>query len=401
MLATAGLGLLMTAAASAQLPPDVSASSSALEIAPAAPASPAAGPAPAAPPTALTSSDPIHAQVGTRVTFRVQNPAESSRDELNDVASDGEVDVMLWGQIHPFLRWQAGFVGNYGPATDSAHADVLDLIAKLELAESFNVWIGRMPMPSDRTSLSTVWALPTWTTPGTYSYYPLSSPVTYWPWPGPRYGTYGRGNGVTLWGQMGGGRLKYYAGVFDLDRSSGPPLYTGRVNLSLINPEPGYGARSGYYGNKNLLALGFSGQHQGAGSTPGVPFLVLGNSFDEAGADLLFEMNEGGAGVVNVEGAFAKIWGDSELASYQAMGLASYLVPIDIGIGRIQPLLRWQHAGAGKVQGASNFTAVDAQLGYIIDGYHARLLAVYQYAKLQNRTENAIVFGLQLLSHAR
>ena len=95
------------------------------------------------------------------------------------------------------------------------------------------------------------------------------------------------------------------------------------------------------------------------------------------------------------------MWGGSELASYQAMVLASYLVPIDVGIGHFQPLLRYQHAGMGDASDASDFTSVDAQLGYIIDGFHARLLAVYQYTKLQSHTENAILFGLQLLSHAK
>jgi hypothetical protein len=123
--------------------------------------------------------------------------------------------------------------------------------------------------------------------------------------------------------------------------------------------------------------------------------------FTQLGSDLLFELNGGGAGVLDLEGGFAKMWGDHELGSYQMFGLASYLVPIDIGIGRFQPLLRCQYSGAGKAEDAADFTAIDAQLGYIVDGFHARLLALYQYAKLQGHTENAILLGLQLLSRAK
>lgn len=400
-LATAGWCWLAAAPASAELPPDVSASSSALELtpppAPAPPSAPAPAPQPA-PPLALEN---IHAQVGTRVLFRLQNSQDGLRDHIDDAASEGEADVVLWGQVHPFLKWQAGFAGSYGDIAPRNRADVLDLVAKIELADAFNLWVGRMPIPSDRASLSTVWALPTWTAPGIYSNYPLRNQPGVLPWIGPRYGSNGRGDGVTLWGQLHGGAIKYYAGVFDLEHPAASPLYSGRVSFSLLNPEPGYRSSSGYYGNKNVLAIGLGGQHQTEGSHARDDSESSSNDFNQLGADLLFEMNGGGAGVVDVEGAFAKMWGHNELASYQAYGLASYLVPIDVGIGRFQPLLRVQHAGAGKAYDATTFTGVDAQLGYVIDGYHARLLAVYQYAKLAGASENAILFGLQLLSHAR
>jgi hypothetical protein len=61
-------------------------------------------------------------------------------------------------------------------------------------------------------------------------------------------------------------------------------------------------------------------------------------------------------------------------------------MPIEIGIGRLQPLVRVQHAGKGKASDAGDFTSLDAQLGYIIDGFHARLLGVYQYAKVQGQS---------------
>jgi hypothetical protein len=299
------------------------------------------------------------------------------------------------------LRWQAGFAGSYGDIEPRNRADVLDLVAKIELADAFNLWVGRMPVPSDRASLSTVWALPTWTAPGVYSNYPLKTTPGLLPSIGPRSGSNGRGDGMVLWGQLYGGGIKYYAGVFDLEHPGSSPLYTARISFNLLGPEPGYRTSSGYYGNKNVLAIGLGGQHQTEGSHPRDQPSPAVNDFNELGGDLLFEMNGGGAGVVDVECAFAKMWGNNELASYQAYALASYLVPIDVGIGRFQPLVRVQHAGAGNAYDATNFTGIDAQLGYIIDGYHARLLAVYQYAKFGGASENAILFGLQLLSHAR
>jgi hypothetical protein len=386
----------MSSLALAQAPTDVP--TAPLDLAPAQPpASPAPAPAPAPPsppPPAPAPGETITAQVGTRATFRIQSSI--SRNKLNDVSSDGEADALVWGQVHPFLKWQAGFIGTYGGPGSTSHADLLDLVAKVEIVDAFNLWIGRMPMPSDRTSLSTVWALPTWTPPGVYSNYPLPPSTSPRPWPGPRYGDLGRGDGVTFWGQLRGGRFKYYAGVFDLNQPR--PLYSGRLGFCLLGHEPGYRNSSGYYGGQNLLALGIGGQHQAAGSSPAADSGLPASNFNEVNGDLLFEINRGAAGILDVEGALAKTWGENELGSYQVMGLASYLVPIVIGIGRFQPLVRFQHAGAGKAVDASDFTGIDAQLGYIVDGFHARLLAVYQYAKLQHRTENAILFGLQLLS---
>lgn len=378
------------------------------ELPEAAPTGDAAAPQPAPvpapqPAAALTApaGDEISAQVGTRVAVRVQNP--NSHGKLNDVGSNAEADVVLSGQVHPFLKWQAGFSGTYGDpaATTTTSAAVLDLVAKVEFADAFNLWLGRMPIPSDRASLSTVWAIAPWTLPGRYDDYAPVPPAVARPPAGPRLGDNDRGDGVTLWGQFGGGRFKYYIGAFGLDTPTTSPLYSARINLSLLNPEPGFRSASAYYGAKDVLAFGAGVQHQTGGSLPAVAATAAPSDFNELNADLLFEKNGGTAGVLDLEGEIAKTWGDNETASYQFFSLASYLVPIDIGFGRFQPLLRIQHAGKGAAADADDSTRVDAELGYLIDGHHARLVSVYQYTKVHGQTENAIVFGLQLLSHSK
>jgi hypothetical protein len=364
-----------------------------------APPPPLPAPSPAAALTTATGEE-ITAQVGTRVAVRLQNP--SARDKLNDVGSNAEADVVFSGQVQPFLKWQAGFIGSYGaPAVSTANsAAILDLVAKVEFADAFNLWLGRMPIPSDRTSLSTVWAIAPWTLPGSYNDYAPALPAVARPPVGPRQGDNDRGDGVTLWGQFGGGRFKYYLGAFGLDTPTTSPLYSARINLSLLNPEPGFRSASTYYGAKDVLALGAGVQHQTGGSLPAVA-TAAASDFNELNADLLFEKNGGTAGVLDLEGEIAKLWGDNETASYQFFALASYLVPIDIGFGRFQPLLRIQHAGKGAAVDADDSTRVDAQLGYLIDGQHARLVSVYQFTKAHGQTENAVIFGLQLLSHGK
>lgn len=356
-------------------------------------------PAPAIAPQVATPASPSPlaelpvAQVGTRLAVRVQNP--NSPDKFNDAGSNGEAEVVLLGRVHPFLKWQAGFLGTYGaPGATATSATVLDLVGKIELADAFNLWIGRMPIPSDRASLSTEWALGPWTMPGSYGYYGASTTT------GPRQGDNDRGDGATLWGQLRGGRFKYYLGAFGLDQpGTSSPLYAARLSLALRDPEPGYRTSSSYYGGKNILSLAVGGQHQAQGSRSATTPPQAPRDYNELNADVLFEIGNGNAGVLDLEAAFAKMWGEYEPVSYQCFALASYLLPLDIGFGRFQPLVRVQHAGKSTVAG--DFTSVDAQLGYIVDGSNARLLTSYQYTKLPGQSQNAVLFGVQLLSHAK
>ena len=400
-VAPAALLLLCPRLSRAQAPIDLPDAGFATDATPAPPPVAASQSTAVVPPVA--SGETIVAQVGTRVALRVENPNAGSRDKLNDAGSEGEADVVFWGKVHPYLGWQAGFIGSFGFPAAANTAALLDLVAKLEIVDALNLWVGRMPIPSDRASLSTVWGIAPWTLPGRYDAFAPSVGPDARPAPGPRQFDNDRGDGATLWGQIRGGRFKYYLGVFGLDQPNTTPLYSGRLALSLLNPEPGFRSSSTYFGNKDILAVGVGAQHQTRGSLAPAAAALPASDFNELNADLLFEKNGGMAGVLNVEGALAKLWGKGELASYQFFALVSYLVPIDIGIGRFQPLVRLQHAGKGSASApdAGDFTSAEAQLGYIIDGFHARLLGVYQYAKVQGQTENAVLFGLQLLSHTK
>jgi hypothetical protein len=282
---------------------------------------------------------------------------------------------------------------------------VLDLIAKVEIAEALNLWLGRMPVPVDRAGLSTVWAIAPWTLPGHYEPFAKGPPADVVLPAGPRQGSnllwLDRGDGATVWGQIRGGRLKYYVGAFGLTEPELSPLYSARVALDLLAPEPGYRTTSSYYGAKDVLALGVGFQHQTDGSKPGANATAGAEDFDEANADLLFEMGSEAAGVLDIEAAFARLWGKHEAFGYQTFGLLSYLVPIEVGFGRFQPLLRVQHAGAGDATGAAAYTAADAQLGYIVDGHHARISAGWSYIRCSGQTANAILLGVQLLSRTK
>jgi hypothetical protein len=340
----------------------------------------------------------LEADVGLRLGMRIQNPDPNQPDKLNDLGMDGQVQLLLSGQVMRHVLWQADFVGSFGTVEQngsydtSGSAAVLDLIARFELHDAFNLWVGRMLVPADRSGLSTEWSIAPWILPGQFK--TREEPA------GPLQGPHGRSDGVTLWGQLGGGTFKYYLGAFNLADPSKSPLYSGRLSLSLLNPEPGYRNASTYYGSKDVLAfgVGFQHQHNGTQERTVVTDQPLDSwaDFTDLNLDLFFEKNLGPAGVMDLEGAFCKIWSSYALESITYFFLASYLLPIEVGAGRFQPLFRLQQASDRTTDQTD--ALADAQLGYVIDGSRARVALDYRYSKVQGQTGNAVLLGLQLMT---
>jgi hypothetical protein len=375
---------------------------------PAPPADSAAPPPPPPPPAAATvqvetkapppatpdpTTKPISANVWGRIGTIVGNG-----DKLDDVSQNAEVDVLFSGDITKNVKWQGDFVGTYGPGEDvdpktgmttfnaqSGRAGILDLIGKIELDPAFNLWVGRMLVPSDRANFAGPWFMAPWNYPGFFGQ--GGGPI------GPREGAFGRNDGATVWGQFGEGTFKYYVGAFDLYNKGVSPLYTARLNLALLSPEPGFYHSATYYG-KDILALAVGGQYQKNGSGT--------SDFSEFNTDLLFEKNLGDAGVFDAEAALYLFKGDGELLKNDFYGLVSYLVPMVVGIGKFQPLVRFQ--GATPKDG-DMWQIIDGQIGYAISDYSARLAVGFQHSQFSGvdmtgakttTKANQIFLGFQL-----
>ena len=272
---------------------------------------------------------------------------------------------------------------------------ILDLIARFDIVDAFHVWAGRMLVPSDRANFSGTWFEAPWYYPGTFAIAQRGFPAGFM---GPREGPYGRNDGLTVWGQAQGGLFKYYASAFDLWNPASKPLWSGRLNLSLLNPEPGYYHSSTYYGT-DILAIGIGGQLQknGSISTPPMGSMAPAMTDDAAlfNADILFEKNLHEAGVLDLEGAFYKYIGDFEAYKYSYLALASWLTPDKVGPGKLQPLIRFQ---SGKFKATDETdSSIEAQVGYVIAAYDARLALGYQYTKVAGVKGNGIYLGAQVL----
>jgi hypothetical protein len=327
------------------------------------------------------------------------------KEKMDHLSNDGVLELHMDGQITSEIGLTGNVIAAYapGPGADiDGSVDILDLIARFDLADPFHVWAGRMLVPSDRANFSGPWFASPWNYPGTYiwQYVPNGPPI------GPRQGPYGRNDGITIWGQAADGLFKYYASAFDLHDTAKKPLFAGRLNVSLINPEPGYYNSSTYYGAKDVLAIGVAIQSQKDGSSfdGDMDGMVDDGDFSDDylgfNADVLFEKDLSGSGVLTLEGAFYKYEGDAEGYDMSWLGLVSYLTPEPVGPGKLQPLVRLQGAKTTDFhalypdESALNF---EVQLGYVIADYSARLALGYQYTKLGDDKANQIFLGAQLL----
>ncbi len=304
------------------------------------------------------------------------------------------------GQGHKYLKFEfntdidnaQGFQDPTFPVAGSydeaGNIRILDAIAKFEVHDLFNVWVGRMLPPSDRSNLSGPYYLNAWDFPFVQFGYPNIFQ--------------GRDDGVSIWGQWGGGVLKYQIGAFEGVNGAIPGstetlpipganpsddmMFTARVTLNLLDPEPGYYNQSTYYGDKDILAVGISVMDQNNANVDGAAI----TDFTGWCIDTLFERPLSNGGVVTVEGAYYNFDDHGATNSVRDgdsyFALASYLFPGTMSIGptsgRLQPFTRYQRFDRNNFFATSLERQVDVGVNYIMYGHNARLAAFWTQQEL-------------------
>ena len=288
---------------------------------------------------------------------------------------------------------------------DSSDMRVLDAIVKFEFNDLINIWMGRMLPPSDRSNLSG----PFYLNAG-------------WDWPLAQLGYQdifqGRDDGAALWGQLGGGAVKYQIGVYEgVNQTAGfetqntinplaiggapapaagsdDLLFAGRFTVNLLDPESGYYNAATYHGEKDILAIGYAFHHQN--DSNGVA------DYDQYSFDALFETTLGNGGVVTAAGAYYDTTG-----SVRAGGImngrsymleASYLTAREFNLGccvsgKIAPF--WRHQEYTRDSGVVD-RVNDWGFHYVMYGHNARVTYVYSDREVGNEDEDRHLVGVQL-----
>lgn len=282
---------------------------------------------------------------------------------------------------------------------------LLDGYLRYEPMDEFNIWAGRLLPPSDRSNLDGPYFLSTWNYPGLVSQYPAKFA--------------GRDDGVTVWGKLFEKKLTYAVGAFNghnriggASNDSHNPLFAGRIAFNFLEVEdnPGYYTSSTYYGSADVFTVGAAMMYQknGVGTA-----LVSGDYFGW-NVDVLFEKKVMDGGAITLEGAYYDFDTDGVIdvapgfngagptdnvgGIVQGEGYllsAAFLFPQEIGIGKFQPVARYQNFEADLF--GVEIEQWDVGLNYIIKGHNARLSATWSNLDAGVGVDNDVItLGAQL-----
>jgi hypothetical protein len=372
-------------AASADATPAAPAPAPAAEVPPAAPGAPppsliADGEAPTRPiPPAWAPAIP-NVDFGGRIhaALKLQSPTDPAK--MNDISEVLDADLLSSGQIHRYLKWQLNLTLSFSGAPGApniVNVQPLDVIARIEPLPEFKVYLGRMLVVADRFAPSGPWGIDEFFFPG---FFPLiAAPAL------PKAGPVGRDVGVTIWGAPLKGHLKYYLGAFNLYDPALTPLYSGRLQVSLLNGEPAFYHRATYFGTKDLVSFGVGGQFQKNGSVQPVPTTMPPtvpqmDNYSSVTADLTVEKNIGESGTVSAIAAYYKYDGDFQRWKDFWVASVGYMLPKPIGIGKVRATVRYQR-GLDNADGADASSLIDAQLSYNVAGWFARFQLGYRHGE--------------------
>jgi hypothetical protein len=279
-----------------------------------------------------------------------------------------------------------------GTASPGALVAVEDAIISFDFLDEFHLWGGRLLVPVDRANASGPFFMIPWNYPGVA--------VGALPHEGPS----GRNNGAVIWGDIAGGKFNYEAGAFDNgDGGASSPLFSARLRLALLDPEPGFWGNGSYFGDKDMLTIDVGGQVQAHGSAlrDAMGNITTDKTYAEVNADVLFEKKIPGGGWGTLEGAYYHYNVLDGGLSDSLYILGAYATPT-IGVGNLEPMVRYQWAKVKSGTGTNPWN-LDAGLSYLIKGPALRLLATYSHTRIGTDaagdalTANSIQLGAQAI----
>lgn len=326
---------------------------------------------------------------------------------VSDAAPDGTSSATNFNleSMRLYVSGQASkdFKFYFGTEKMFGEYGVMDAIIQYEPSKEFNVWMGRMLTPADRIEMNGPYYGLTW---GQYTVplYPSDNDINN----GANgvAGTYGRDEGVTVWGTLN--KFQYAIGVFDgysgVENQTDAPLYAARFAYNFLSMEanPAYYTSSTYFGKGgDIMTVGLSLQSQ----DDGYGTATQSGSFDGYAFDALFEKPLGAGAAVTVEAeyksfdvstkAVAPVFGMFDGESYFAS--AAYLMSNSGGSGVYQPYVRYTD-NSPSVGASSSLTEVG--VNYIISGQNLKLNLNYtsgdaNASGAKGTDTDAITFGMQ------
>ena len=315
--------------------------------------------------------------LGFRSSFAVTEDGAPNGSDPSSGVSFTHMRLYTAAKVHENVTLEFNTELSDSNSSGSLNTDqsirVLDAVAKFSF-KGFDLWAGRFLPPSDRSNLDGPFYLNNYDFPIVQAYPAIFA---------------GRDNGVAIMKEYAGGKFKWSYGLFEGRTNStnvdtNPDqadnlLHAARVTYNFWDPEPGYYTTSSYYGAKDVLAVAFVYQHEadGAGTS------TTAGDFTGWNVDVLMEKKLQNGGVVNLEGAYYDYDLDDKTDASLTQGegyllLGSYLIPKQIGWGKVQPYVRYQHFARDNLTGDNgNRWRAEGGFNYIIDGQNAKISVLY------------------------
>ncbi|MFN4329190.1 MAG: porin [Limnobacter sp.] len=342
--------------------------------------------------------------LGLRASFTsTEDGAPNGTSRSKDFNIDS-TRLFFSGQLSKTLKGTLNFDRD---STDTIK--VLDAYGQFEPSPYYNLWVGRHLSPGDRANMDGPYYLNTATYPGLVSNFPAKFA--------------GRDDGATFFGRAMDGHLNYAVGAFDgRNKASNLPaglaattsnqsdslLYATRVAYHFwdVEPAPAYLTASTYYGAADILTVAVSYQTQ----KNGVGTNLIKDDYTAMSADVLMEKRLK-AGVLTLEGAtysyaFSQAAANVDVTK-AATGIvagdayllgAAFLFPEKVGIGKIQPFVRYQKFEADP--GVAVLVTKQSDIGshYVIDGFNARLGLTYSNLERTGlKDQNSVILSMQYI----
>jgi hypothetical protein len=348
--------------------------------------------------------------LGLRSSFQtVEGAAGNNGNKWSNDFNLDNTRLYVNGQIHKYLKVE--FNTDCQTCSNGGELRVLDAIGKIEYNSMVNLWVGRMLVPAERREMNGPFYSPI------YQVYSSGTPFAPADYnltiknDGTSAGSFGRDDGATFWGSVFNERFQYAVGFFRGLRGGANVndniLYAQRVSYNFweVEKNPGYYTSGTYYGKGgDILTVAANNQYQqdgagqGATSVNNVAIAADPGNFRGTGVDVLMEKVLPNNGVVtlngeyknyDISGGYSQATRDAgypnsfsmfEGNSYDVSGM--YLFPQKVGIGLIQPYLRYVNINPN---GSTNRNSYQTGINYVIDGHNAVVSLNYIYGDMATK----------------
>lgn len=221
-----------------------------------------------------------------------------------------------------------------------------------------------------------------------------------------------RDMGVVVWGKLFQNMVQYKLAAMKGNESGDDPKsnlrYTGRVHLSLLDPEPGDLYLGTYLGRAKVLTIGAGYEIEKDAVYANLAGKSDSKDYQGMTLDIFFDYPTP-IGAITVYGAYLIIdfddayqGADPDSRSINGLGARNgyttkfaYLIPGKIGIGQLQLIFRYENWNYARLFDSNNQKVnwISGGLNYYIHGQKVRILVEYSRVDYSNNQNSAVDYN--------